>query len=117
MPIKPSSCKAKGRAHQQVLRDKLLAAFPQLEPDDVRSTSMGAPGEDLQLSPAARKLIPCSFECKSYNKIAVYQWFKQAQANTKTHQPVVVMKQNNSKPLAVIDLDYFIELLRGKHNE
>lgn len=114
MAIKTSSAKAKGRNLQKHLRDSILAAFPTLEPDDCKSTSMGASGEDVQLSPAARKLIPCSFECKSYAKIAVYQWFKQCKANAKNYQPVLVMKQNQDKPLAVIDLDYFVELISAK---
>jgi len=114
MPIKTSSAKSKGRNLQKHLRDSILASFTALEPDDCKSTSMGASGEDVQLSPAARKLIPCSFECKSYAKIAVYQWFKQCKTNAKTYQPVLVIKQNQDKPLAVIDLEYFVELLRGK---
>ena len=36
-----------------------------------------------------------------------------AQATTHGNaEPVVVLKQNRSKPLALIDLDYFIQLLR-----
>lgn len=58
MPIKTSSAKAKGRRHQQWVRDKIYETFPVLEDGDVRSTSMGAGGEDLQLSPAARRLFP-----------------------------------------------------------
>jgi hypothetical protein len=112
--MKTSSAKAKGRNLQKHLRDALLAAFPVLEPDDCKSTSMGASGEDVQLSPAARKLIPCSFECKSYAKIAVYQWFKQCKSNAKHYQPVLVIKQNQDKPLAVIDLEYFVELISAK---
>lgn len=114
MPIKTSSCKQKARLLQQKVRDALYVAFPSLEEGDCVSTSMGASGEDVQLSPAARKLIPCSFECKSYAKIAVYQWFKQCKANAKHYQPVLVIKQNQDKPLAVIDLEYFVELLKGK---
>ena len=64
MVIKPSSSKAKGRRLQQAVRDGILEAFPALEPDDVKSTSMGAGGEDVQLSPAARKLFPYQIECK-----------------------------------------------------
>ena len=51
-----SSSKAKGRLGQQEVRDKILKTFPELEPDDVRSTAMGQSGEDIQLSPRARKL-------------------------------------------------------------
>ena len=50
--MKTSSAKAKGRRLQQKVRDLLLETFTELEPDDIRSTSMGVSGEDLQLSPA-----------------------------------------------------------------
>ena len=49
------TAKAKGRLGQNEIRDKILETFPDLEPDDVRSTTMGDTGEDIQLSPAARK--------------------------------------------------------------
>ncbi len=52
------NAKAKGRLGQQEVRDKLLETFPDLEPDDIKSTVMGDSGEDIQLSPAARKIIP-----------------------------------------------------------
>ncbi len=57
--MKPSSAKAKGRKFQQDIRDMMLDLAPSLEKDDIRSTSMGAGGEDLQLSPAARKILSC----------------------------------------------------------
>ena len=67
--MKPSSAKAKGRLMQQQLMRALLAKFPQLEKDDITSRSMGANGSDLLLSPAARKLIPYDFECKSLARL------------------------------------------------
>ena len=48
----------------------LLALAPSLEPDDIKSTSMGAGGEDVQLSPAARAVYPIQIECKNLAKIA-----------------------------------------------
>ena len=52
------AAKAKGRLGQNEIRDKILETFPELEPDDVKSTTMGDSGEDIQLSPAARRKIP-----------------------------------------------------------
>lgn len=63
--MKPSSAKAKGRKLQQQVRDLILETFSDLEPDDVRSTSMGAGGEDVLLSPLARRKFPFSVECKN----------------------------------------------------
>ena len=110
--MKAQSAKAKGRKLQQAVRDAILATFPRLEPDDVRSTSMGAGGEDVQLSPAARKLFPYSVECKNLVKIAVFNYYEQSKTNCGDSEPLVVIKQNRSKPLAVVDLDHFMELVR-----
>lgn len=101
---------------QQTVRDTILSAFPSLEPDDVRSTSMGAGGEDVQLSPAARKLFPYSVECKNLAKIAVYNYYVQATGHG-AHEPLVVIKQDRAKPLAVVDLEHFMELVKnGRSN-
>tara|TARA_B100000035_G_C20535864_1_gene351684 strand:- start:48 stop:404 length:357 start_codon:yes stop_codon:yes gene_type:complete len=113
MPIKTSSAKAKGRRLQQLVRDKILEIFPKLTSDDVRSTSMGATGEDILLSSAARKLFPYSVECKSRKNIAVYSDYDQAQNNCPDGaEPLVIMKANRRKPLALVDADYFFKLLR-----
>lgn len=110
--IKPQSAKAKGRKLQQLVRDSILAAFPDLHEDDVKSTSMGAGGEDVQLSPAARKYFPYSIECKSKAKIAVYSFYEQAKENSKGHEPLVVIKADRKKPLALIDLEEFMRLVK-----
>ena len=110
--ISVAARKQKGRLMQQQLMRLLLAKFPQLEPDDITSRSMGAGGEDLLLSPAARKLIPYSFECKSIARFAGHTYMEQAQANTPAGiKPVAVVKANHKKPVVIIYLDDFMELL------
>ena len=76
---------------------------------------MGAQGEDVQLSEAGLKCFPFSVECKNLAKVAVYKFYEQATTHS-TAEPLVVIKQNRSKPLAVVDLDHFIDLVR-KANE
>jgi hypothetical protein len=71
---------------------------------------MGAGGEDVQLSPAARELFPYTIECKNMAKIAVYNYYEQAKQHGKG-EPLVVIKQNNSKPLVIVDADYFFKEL------
>ena len=46
------NAKAKGRLGQQEVRDKLLESFPDLEPDDIKSTaeSEGVLKKDITLS-------------------------------------------------------------------
>ena len=109
--MKPQSAEAKGRNFQQTVRDLILSSFLQLEPDDVRSTSMGATGEDIQLSPAARKLVPYQIECKAKAKVAVYSWYEQAKEHG-THEPLVFVKQDRKKPLVILDAEHFLKLLK-----
>lgn len=112
-PISVASRKSKARRLQQTVRDKILLSFPSLENDDVKSTSMGAGGEDVQLSPSARKLFPYSVECKNRASMPLYAWYQQASHNApKGVEPILVVKQNYSKPLVVIDLDHFMELVK-----
>lgn len=111
MPIQPKSAKAKGRKLQQHVRDRLLEVFD-LANDDVRSTSMGANGEDILLSSYARIRIPFSFECKSRNRIALYQDYWQALDNSGGHMPAVVIKQNNAEPLVVLNFEHFLKIVK-----
>ena len=111
----PQSAKAKGRKLQQIVRDALLKTFPSLEKDDVRSTAMGQGGEDVQLSPAARKLFPYQIECKNKARAQVQTWYDQA-ASHGNHQPILVVKQDNHEPLAIVTLTHFLELLQKTNN-
>ena len=106
--MKTSSAKAKGRKLQQYTRDSILHKFIQLEQDDVKSTSMGAGGEDVQLSPAARKLFPYTIEA-----FAGYAVMRQAEEH-ENFTPLCVIKANNEKPLAMLYLEDFMKLEQPK---
>ena len=110
--MKPQSAKAKGRNLQKWVRDLILETWTDLEPDDVRSTSMGAGGEDLLLSPAARRKFGFSVECKNVEKLNVWNAYEQAEANSGNHEPLLVMKKNRKKPLVVMDAEAFLELVK-----
>ena len=110
--ISPRSGKAKGRRLQQQVRDLLLETFQnELEFDDIRSAIMGESGEDIKLSPAARKLIPYSFECKNQEKLNIWEALNQAEENSGVSAPVLIFKRNRSKTYAVIDIEEFIKLI------
>jgi hypothetical protein len=109
--IKPASCKAKGKFLQNWTRDLILKTFPQLEPDDARSTSMGSPGEDVQLSPAARKLVPYQIENKNKARSQVHTYYKQAKEHGE-HEPLVIVKMDRDIPLAIVSAEHFFQLLK-----
>ena len=119
MPISVASRKAKGRKLQQFVRDLILKAFKPhgVRDQDVLSTSMGVSGEDIKFSPFARDLLNISVECKSHKAFAVYKIYEQCQSNAGDYEPVVFIKQNNSKPLALVDAEFFINLLAKKDKD
>jgi hypothetical protein len=110
--ISVASCKAKARNLQKVVRDKILEAFPTLSVDDVRSTGMGQQGADVQLSKVAKDVFPYEVECKSLARVAVYNYYAQAKSHGSL-EPLVVVKQNGSKPLVIVGLDHFMELIKN----
>lgn len=83
-----------------------------LHPDDILSRSMGAGGEDLMLSPAARRKLPFSFECKKHKSFSVYKHYEQAIDNSNTYDPVLLIEGDRKEPLAVISLELFVRLTR-----
>ena len=107
--MKVQSGKAKGRRLQQWVRDLLVESLD-IHPEDIESRSMGAGGEDLIMSRAARESFPYSIECKNQEKINVWSAYDQATENSGNYTPIVVIKRNRSKPLVVIDAESFIDL-------
>ena len=82
----------------------------EVHPEDVESRSMGAGGEDLIMARAARAKFPYSIECKNQESVNVWKAFEQANENSGDYQPIVVIKRNKSRPLVLIDAEYFVEL-------
>jgi len=113
----PRNNKARGRTTQGEVRDAILKSFPQLEPDDCRSTIMGGSGEDIQLSPAARKVLDgIQIECKRVKTLkTVYNWVAQARSHG-PHKPVVVVRADREKHLVILPLDDYLEMLRRLNN-
>jgi len=71
---------------------------------------MGQSGEDVKLSEAAFKLFPYLVECKSLARVAVYRYYEQR--TNSAGEVLVVVKENGKKPLAIISLDHFMELVK-----
>ena len=110
--MKPRSAKNKGKRLQNKVRDLILEKFnKKLEEDDVRSITMGDSGEDILLSPAARKLFPFSVECKNQEKLNIWSSLEQAESNSGKHTPLLIFKRNRTKPYAVLEFDKLLELL------
>lgn len=117
--MKTNSAKAKGRRLQQLVRDKVLKAFPSLTLKDVQSRAMGSQGTDVVLSEAAFKLFGYAIEVKNQeaNKKLLDE-FRQAteHSNIEGGKPLLVVSANHSPVLAIMELDVFIDLVK-KANE
>ena len=109
--MKTRSAKSNGRRLQNQVKELLLEAFTELEPDDIRTAIMGETGEDIKLSPAARREIPFSFECKNQEKINIWESLNQAEENSGDYPPVLIFKRNRSKTYAVLEIDDFIDII------
>lgn len=117
--MKSQSAKAKGRALQKLVRDKILIMFPHLYGNDVVSTSMGCKGVDVKLSPAALEVFPFAIECKNKENISLWKDWKQCEANAieEALPPLLVVKRNRQSPLVVLELDLFLKLWRNVGKE
>jgi len=122
--MKPKSAKAKGRNLQNLVRDELRKVFvdqwtrvPKLEYDDIKSQTMGMGGEDIVLSPIAKKLIPYSFECKNTERLNLWDSLKQCEDNCEDRQPVLIIKRNRSEVYAVINFKDFLLNIKEKHGK
>lgn len=115
---KTRSAKAKGRTGQQEVRDKLLETFPEFEPDDIKSTTMGDTGEDIQLSPAARKKMPISIEVKRRKGgfKTVYGYIEQASKHGKG-EPVVFFRADRKPWVVMVSMDHYTDLLKNWKKE
>ena len=112
--MKPQSAKAKGRLLQQWFRNLLIESL-NIHKEDIESRSMGASGEDLIMSRAARESFPYSIECKNQEKINIWSAYQQASQNSGHYVPIVVIKRNRSKPLVVIDAEEFVNMHTRKN--
>ena len=69
-------------------------------------------GEDIVLSPAAKKIIPYSFECKNVEKLNIWNALEQAETNCDGRTPVVVFKRNRSKTYVAIEYKEWLKTIK-----
>ena len=114
--MKTSSAKAKGRRLQQKFMQLLIEKLD-IDPEDIESRSMGAGGEDLIMSKAARTKFPFSVECKNQERLNIWSAWEQANNNRGVYEPLVVIKRNGTTPLVVLDAKVFMEYVKEFNSE
>jgi hypothetical protein len=113
--MKTSSRKAKGRLLQKYVLELLVKAFGFTE-DDVRSAIMGETGADVKLSRKAKRKFPYEIECKNQEIFSnVYKAYDQAKSHG-PDEPLVVIKMNRRKPLAILDFETFLKVSNDRNS-
>lgn len=121
------SCKAKGRALQNEVRDAFRQLARELnlalEEDDIVGREMGQRGSDLRLSPAAMKAFgSLHVECKNTEKLNVVGAFNE-HLDTYAEKDGLkfLVHTRNAKPgkkkqprIVLIQLEDFMALLRDR---
>jgi hypothetical protein len=118
--VKTSSAKAKGRRHQQDVARKIGDAIGcEVGPDEeVASREMSQDGTDIRLVGRARELFPFSVECKNCERWSLHEWVSQAISNQVDGTDwLVVAKRNRSKPVAIMDFEALLNLIRRLHGK
>jgi hypothetical protein len=92
---------------------KLLIEKLNIDPEDLESRSMGAGGEDLIMSKAARTKFPYSIECKNQERLNIWSAWEQAESNKGIYEPIVVIKKNKQRPLVVLDAENFLDMIKN----
>jgi len=120
MANKARSAKAKGRTLQNWVRDKLLSLFcdyPEfsITTEDIKSQTMGMTGEDIIITPHARKFLPYTFECKNTERLEMWKAIEQAEKNNSfgSYYSIIVFKKNQKKPHVAMSWETYEALLRN----
>tara|TARA_R110000803_G_scaffold177306_3_gene239711 strand:+ start:81 stop:422 length:342 start_codon:yes stop_codon:yes gene_type:complete len=101
----------KARYLQNLVKDRIVKTF-RLAPDDLRTSTVGENQEDIKLlTITAKRVFPYATECTNTEQYkGIYKKFKQSKGHNHRTE-LLVIKMNKEKPLAIITLDHFFELL------
>lgn len=98
--------KNKGSRFEYEIRDEIR----KIEPGAQRQVMSGAV---FGLEGDLRTRLPFTFELKHQEKIRLYEFWGQAvEQNTLPNSPVLILKSNNKKPLAIMDFQDWLELVQ-----
>jgi len=90
--------------------------YTQLDPDDIKSQTMGMSGEDIVRSPAAKKACSFSFECKNTEVLQMWNAIEQCEGNnTDCGSPAIVFKKNGKQPYVAIPFSVFCDMLQSEN--
>jgi hypothetical protein len=106
-----ASKKAKARELQKEVASDIRAKF-HLPEEDVLSKPMGSGGVDVIMSRAALDKFPFAIECKSQEKLNIWDAFEQCKDNAVVAKqtPLLVFKRNRSELMIAMRWEDFLNL-------
>lgn len=114
--MKSQSCRAKGRRLQQRVAQSIVEAFPHLEADDAVSTSSGANGVDVRMSPLAQRTIPVAVECKNQERLNIWACLEQTVKNCPPGMdPCLIFSRNRAATYAVLPWETVLALYQARY--
>jgi hypothetical protein len=121
--ITGKSAKQKARRAQQAVAAMIQEAFG-LEPEDVKSVTMGTSGQDIELSAKARGVWPFhAIEVTANLNASVWAKFAQARKHAEKQlsgkvpgngKPILIFKKNGTALFAMVLFDDIISALQDK---
>lgn len=111
-----ASRKAKGREFQKEIVKIILKNFPDLDETQVRSTSMGVSGCDIQLSSGAQEQFNFAIEAKRQESINIWEAIKQSEDPKRKGVPLLVFKRNRSDIYACLKFETLVKLVKEIHD-
>ena|SRR5258708_7364439 len=106
-----SSAKAKGKTLERFIVARIKEAF-NFEDDDIRTAIGSENGLDIKITRRSAAKFPFGIECKNRETFtSIYNHYSQAATNSDGLIPLVVIKMNRQKPLAILDFEHFLTLV------
>ena len=114
-PIAISSRKSKGREFQKTICQKISSKtninWGYEDDMKIQPRLMGQSGVDIILRGKAKDKFPFAIEAKNQESLSLWNTIEQAVKNQGDYQYWIVMhKKNNKSPIAVLDLDDFLDI-------
>lgn len=112
--LNTSSAKAKGRRLQDWIKQKLCDTLS-IPTTEVRTAIMGESGADVTIHSTHSQKFLYKIECKNQEGMKnLYRAFQQTVSHKGTGEPLLFIKSNHERVLAVVDAEYFIRLHERK---
>lgn len=111
--ITRAAAKAKGRRAVDEVIDLIYKRFFHIiDKEDVMRPAGSQPGEDVWLSPEARKYFPFSVEVKWHENLNIWAALKQAEKNAGDHIPLVFFRRSHTKMYVTLPAEDFLRIIK-----